>query len=77
MKAIIPVLFALIVLGACKSPKPPAPEMAEPEEGSMMEKNKAEKYIQSLDEDVKRAVEAEKKAEAANKSAEDASKVPE
>ncbi len=66
-------LFALLlVAAACDAPKPPVPEA-----GTPMEKNKAEKYVSGLQEDVKRAQEAKEKAEAANKKAQEAETLPE
>lgn len=65
-----PALLALaLAAAACKGGEPAA-EVP-------MEKNKAEKYVQGLREDVKRAVEAKAKADAANKKAQEANKLPE
>lgn len=67
-------LLALVALSAaCKNePKPPVPEA-----GTPMEKNRAEKYVEGLREDVKRAQEAKAKADAANRKAQEAEKLPE
>ena len=66
-------LIMLVLAGAaCKAPKPP-----EPEAGTPMEKNRAEKYVSGLQADVKRAEEAKAKADAANKKAQEAEKLPE
>lgn len=73
------LLAAALALAACKAPKPPeaAPAAAEPSPEIPMERNRAEKYVKSLQEDVKRAVEAKAKADAANKKAQEANKLPE
>lgn len=64
MRALVALSFSALLLCACKPPAPEAAESAPPDHSdeSMMEKDKAEKYVRTLREDVERAVEAEKKA---------------
>ena len=73
-------LFVLILsVLACKPSQPeaePAPA-AVPAAENPADQNKVEKYVAGLQEDVKRAEEAKKKADAANSKAKEAEKLPE
>jgi len=76
----IALVLAALALASCKESKPaaeaPAPSAAEPAPGTPMEPNKAVKYVQDLQADVKRAEEAKAKADAANKKAREAENPP-
>jgi hypothetical protein len=63
-----------LACAACGESNPPK---AEPEAEAPVEKNKLEKYVQGLQEDVKRAEAAKAKADAANRKAQEAEKLPE
>jgi len=75
-------LTAAILLAAagCKPSKPmveAAAPAAEPAAEVPMDKNKVEKYVSGLQEDVKRAQAAKEKADAASQKAQEANKLPE
>jgi hypothetical protein len=76
------ILFlAAVLLAACKSKAPEAavPPAAEgqPAPAPMMDKNEAEKYVKSLQNDVKKAEAARDKANAAIKTGEEERKAGE